>query len=216
MRRVRRRHLVVVTVIAVILACVAAGVAISTLVQRDDEVAGNENQTTSSTQAEESPSSEVSPTSSPPASPSPASATEETTVELTPELTYSVWVDQEDPIPDQIVKNSLSWNVDLCSTDLDMAKKRNSRKIALSLKVDGKWEVQPIPAQTEVGERCGEDKIHITMPVTEPAPSEDLVDTGWGACADYRVELPETQNFAATNVDMCVRTRVDQASEDLS
>lgn len=127
-----------------------------------------------------------------------------------PALTYSIWVDHEDPIPDQIVKNSLDWQVDLCSPDKQVATPGIRNKIALFHKENGEWVRQPAKASAEIGDRCGKNRVHIVLDASEPAPPESELGKGWGSCTDYRVVVPETKDYAKTYVDMCVRTRVDE------
>lgn len=213
----RKPLLIIVAIIGMFLLGGLAIGLISSATRQTDSSKDPEGTTEVVAKATPSPSSEISPSGdaedSRPASSTPASAPATDEAPIAATVAYSIWVDQEDPIPDQIVKNSLDWQVDLCSPDAAIAASDNVKKIALLKKVDGKWVRQATPANVEAGDRCGKQKVHIVMDVSEPPPAEDRLGKGWGKCTDYRVVIPETKNFAKTYVDICVRARSDEESE---
>ena len=197
------RRRVGVWVIAGLIAVVLIGAAIGIVTQRGDAPLPDAVESTPSASAT---NASVDPT---PDAASPAPITTPAPVSPAPSLTYSIWVDHEDPIPDQIVMNSLDWQVDLCSPDTEVANAKVSKRIALYKKQDDKWVRQPAAATTALGDRCGKNRVHIVMDANEDAPPESAIGKGWTKCVDYRVVVPETGNYARTYVDMCVRTRAE-------
>jgi serine/threonine protein kinase len=123
---------------------------------------------------------------------------------------YGVKVSYEDDLVEEfVVEDSLTWSVDLCSTDLELLEPDVADEIRLAERIDGEWEMQEIKVSVTPGERCGNDGVHIVIPRSEPAPLDSAQGKGWSECSRYRLTIPETSNFAKTQARLCVRTRVD-------
>jgi serine/threonine protein kinase len=119
---------------------------------------------------------------------------------------YSVRVDYELlEIPDADFTDTLNWTIDICSSDLELLRSRVRQQIRLQVRDQGSWTPVDSTASTVQGGRCGPDQINITMPFLEPEPLTKTSD--WSPCRNYRVMIPETDNFQQSNVRLCVRTR---------
>lgn len=180
---------------------------------------GRTNEATSATPVSSSTGSRVTdstaavptdrPTESAPASPTPVP--EPTHSPTTPAPTYSVRVNYANRgIPDQTVKNSLAWQVDVCSTDAQLLKASTRNQIRLYAREGGRWSPQKSTFTTNEGDRCGKNGVHVVLNAVEDAPSASAIGAGWSDCRSYRVTVPETSSFAKTILDMCVQTRADQ------
>jgi hypothetical protein len=105
---------------------------------------------------------------------------------------------------------TLDWQVDVCTADVLQLQRANRDRIRLYVREDGEWTKLDGKAATERGERCGPDRVHISVPATEPTPAASATGQGWSECRDHRLVLPETKRYARTTIDMCVRTRADE------
>jgi serine/threonine protein kinase len=127
--------------------------------------------------------------------------------------TFSVRVNYANKrIPDRTVKDSLAWQVDVCSTDAQLLDSATRRQIRLYANEGGKWSPQKSKVTTSKGGRCGKNGVHVVLEAVEDTPKEELIGVGWSKCRNYRVAVPETKSFAKTNLDMCVQTRADQTA----
>ena len=131
----------------------------------------------------------------------------ESSASVAPEPRYAVKVNYEsDTIPDTTYDDSLTWKVDVCAADSAYLSQSYLDKVALYKKTNGTWVKQKVSPEAEKGGRCDGNKINLTIPVTEPTPDASAVGEGWSPCSNYRVRLPETKNFAKTDLEMCVTT----------
>jgi hypothetical protein len=126
-----------------------------------------------------------------------------------PPLTYDVRVTYEnESIRQGLFRDTLSWQVDVCSPDAELLSTRNLARVRLYLRSDGRWVRQPADARASRGGRCGKGAVNLTIPQVAAQPS-DPIPGGWTPCARYRVILPETSKFAKTFVDMCQQVRAN-------
>jgi len=133
-----------------------------------------------------------------------ASQSEEPFVSPSPK--YAVQVDYApSEIPDADFVDSLKWNIDICSSDPELLRPKVRRQIQLQVREQDSWTSTESQASTAEGGRCGPDQVNITIPFTEPEPSESTSE--WSPCRDYRVTIPETNSFQQSRVRVCVRTR---------
>ena len=115
-----------------------------------------------------------------------------------------------DSIPDKIFADTLDWKFDVCLSDNSLTAKANSSKIALYRWVDGKWKKQGATATASKAGRCGNGKVNVTIDRAASIPEASRAGKGWSSCQKFRTVIPETPNFARTNIDFCVQTRTDE------
>ena len=186
-RRGRGKVIAAVAVALVLLIGAIGAAAVLSSGSRDDATAG---MVPASTRASESAA--AAPSS---VQPDTASSTAASSVTAPPpEPTYSVRVSYSAKgIPDLTVKDSLVWQVDLCSTDTQLLKAATRERIQLYAKEAGSWVKQPGDVTTKRGDRCGADRVHVVIDAAEASPAPTAIDRGWSECRDYRVAVPETR-----------------------
>lgn len=196
----------------IVLLAVVGGVVAMTSGGSDDATASASDASTSSNTDsktggadEESPDAEASSGGSDDADATGAPAETVGPIKHTTRINYS-----NDSIPDKVFTDTLDWTFDVCLSDASLTSKANSSKIALYRMVDGKWKKQGATATASKGGRCGNGKVNVTIDRASPIPDPSRAGKGWSSCQKFRTVIPETPNFAKTNIDFCVQTRTDE------
>jgi hypothetical protein len=192
-RIARRRYGIVAAVVAVL---VIAGIAVLAIM-RGSSTPSAEGQATA-TPASSTQSAAASPTASSSAS-APAST-------ATTRVVY-----RSTDIPSHVYTDSLDWVADVCVSDAEVATPKKTAAVGLFKYTGGKWVKQSVTASAAKGGRCGAKAVNVTVPQTAEAPEASRVGQGWGPCTKYRLVIPETSSFAATNIYFCVQTKLDEA-----
>lgn len=101
--------------------------------------------------------------------------------------------------------DGLAWTADLCLTSPSLLQATYRDRIRLFTRTNGAW--VPVPGTkvvSERGGRCGDDGINVlvTGKATDPGPA--WVGKGWTTCRNHKIVIPETPQFAPTDVPMCV------------
>lgn len=118
---------------------------------------------------------------------------------------YSVSVDySSSSIPDQDFANTLTWTADLCADSPLLLQPSYSNRIALEHLQNGEWLPVPVNATTSSGGRCEGKSVNVFIGTVEAPGIESNSSAG---CEKYRVLFPETPEFKATEVPMCVSVR---------
>ncbi len=101
--------------------------------------------------------------------------------------------------------DGLAWTADLCLSSPSLLQGTYRNRIRLDTRANGAW--TPVPGAKVVskrGGRCGDDGINVLVTAKALDPGPAWVGKGWTTCRNYRVVIPETPQFAPTNVPMCV------------
>jgi len=211
-QRPARKPWPIVALLAAIVVVGAGGVTAVVALGSGEQTAADETgvQATSSTVPEAENTADETSTQGAPQTTGTAADAAESIPEPVIEPTFGVKVAYAgDAVDGFVVKDSLDWAVDLCSTDKELLKPANADKILFSKSTGDSWVRQRADITVRAGERCGENGVHIVIPRTEPAPEETAWGQGWNSCTDYRISIPETSTFARTKLEACVRTRAD-------
>ena len=183
----RRTPLIIGGAVAVVLALVVGGIALS---------GGSDEEASTDATSASSPSSEASVSASP--TPQPPV--------YTTKINYAAR-----SIPDKSFEQTLDWSFDVCSGDTSLAEKDVLEKVVVSRKSGSTWSEETLQPRVESPGRCAADEVNLLIDGTEVEPAAASVGKGWLPCVNYRVTLPESAKFAKTNVDFCVQVKADEA-----
>lgn len=101
--------------------------------------------------------------------------------------------------------DGLAWTADLCLTSPSLLQASYRDRIRLFTRANGAWVAVPgTKVVSKRGGRCGDDGINVlvTGKATDPGPA--WVGKGWTTCRNHKIVIPETPQFAPTDVPMCV------------
>jgi hypothetical protein len=120
-------------------------------------------------------------------------------------------------IPTQEELNTLKWQADLCVGAVGLLQERYSDLIRLYERVGGAWRNLPqtkYEVDVQQGGRCSAEQVNVLVRTEASPPPVNWINKDWRTCTNYQVRLPETPNFSATAVNLCVSTRADAESEE--
>lgn len=131
-----------------------------------------------------------------------------------PETAFRTQVDYADaPLKDGVF-TGLEWTADVCVSSSSLLESQYRNAVRLYKRTSAQWvQVPGTKVVSKQGGRCGKTGTNITVTSKADDPGFPWVDMGWTTCRGYKLTIPETPKYAATDVPMCVSVEASSTGD---